>query len=215
MNPIWKVYKSKVMKTLNPDLEEYTEEEVNNAEIDMSPVQEDEGPNAVSQLAKRMQGAGAKGWNRMSALFNKEDEHQLLEETESPPVPDHPLAVMPEEPQRPARPSGFWGSFATNWKQMAASKQAEAAANEAGTMEEGQEAVGEGGGEGGGGESYQGESAEGEQIQDGGGGSNTSFSKYAMLGGGSENTPFKWNFVTGKLADVDGCSMLELLAQKN
>ncbi|XP_041731228.2 uncharacterized protein C1orf232 [Coregonus clupeaformis] len=207
MNPIWKVYKSKVMKTLNPDLEEYTEEEVNNAEIDMSPVQEDDGPNAVSQLAKRMQGAGAKGWNRMSALFNKEDEHQLLEETESPPVPDHPLAVMPEEPQRPARPSGFWGSFATNWKQMAASKQAEAAANEAGTMEEGQEAVGEGGGEGGGGESYQGESAEGEQSQDGGGGSNTSFSKYAMLGGGSENTPFKWNFVTGKLAELKTKSM--------
>uniref|UniRef100_A0A8C7FVR1 Testis development-related protein n=1 Tax=Oncorhynchus kisutch TaxID=8019 RepID=A0A8C7FVR1_ONCKI len=151
----------------------------------MSPVQEDEGPNAVSQLAKRVQGAGAKGWNRMSALFNKEDEHQLLEETESPPVPDHPLAVTPEEPQRPARPSGFWGSFATNWKQMAASKQAEAAANETGTMEEGQEAAGEGGG----------------------GGSNTSFSRYAMLGGGSENTPFKWNFVTGKLAELKTKSM--------
>jgi hypothetical protein len=30
MNPIWKVYKSKVLKTLNPDLEEYTEEEVEN-----------------------------------------------------------------------------------------------------------------------------------------------------------------------------------------
>ncbi|KAM9512491.1 uncharacterized protein C1orf232 isoform 1-T1 [Salvelinus alpinus] len=207
MNPIWKVYKSKVLKTLNPDLQEYTEEEVNNAEIDMSPVQEDEGPNAVSQLAKRMQGAGAKGWNRMSALFNKEDEHQLLEETESPPVPDHPLAVMPEEPQRPARASGFWGSFATNWKQMATSKQAEAAANETGTVEEGQEAVGEGGGEGGGGESYQGENVEGEQSQDGGGGSNTSFSKYAMLGGGSENTPFKWNFVTGKLAELKTKSM--------
>uniref|UniRef100_A0A8K9WNI4 Testis development-related protein n=1 Tax=Oncorhynchus mykiss TaxID=8022 RepID=A0A8K9WNI4_ONCMY len=156
----------------------------------MSPVQEDEGPNSVSQLAKRMQGAGAKGWNRMSALFNKEDEHQLLEENESPPVPDHPLAVMPEEPQRPARPSGFWGSFATNWKQMATAKQAEAAANETSTVEEGQEAVGEGAGEGGGGER-----------------SNTSFSKYAMLGGGSENTPFKWNFVTGKLAELKTKSM--------
>lgn len=35
-----------------------------------------------------MQGAGAKSWNRLSALFNKDDEHQLLEETESPPVAD-------------------------------------------------------------------------------------------------------------------------------
>lgn len=90
---------------------------------------------------------------------------------------------------------------------MAASKQAEAAANETSTVEEGQETVGEGGGEGGGGESCQGENAEGEQSQDGGGGSNTSFSKYAMLGGGSENTPFKWNFVTGKLAELKTKSM--------
>ncbi|KAJ0066289.1 hypothetical protein NL108_005529, partial [Boleophthalmus pectinirostris] len=57
-------------------------------ENDLNPVQEDEGPNAVSQLAKKMQGAGAKSWNKLSTLFNKEDEHQLLEETESPPVPD-------------------------------------------------------------------------------------------------------------------------------
>lgn len=129
--------------------------QVTEVENDMSPVQEDEGPNAVSQLAKKvcknwqpllefwdrfpyknsvwkantdynvviqlltvrllwpklylsasvhpcfdlwppvcgwlcvqMQGAGAKSWNRLSALFNKDDEHQLLEETESPPVAD-------------------------------------------------------------------------------------------------------------------------------
>lgn len=36
----------------------------------------------------QMQGAGTKSWNKLSALFNKEDEHQLLEETESPPVAD-------------------------------------------------------------------------------------------------------------------------------
>lgn len=29
MNPLWKVYKSKVMKTLNPEMEEETVEEVN------------------------------------------------------------------------------------------------------------------------------------------------------------------------------------------
>lgn len=36
----------------------------------------------------QMQGAGAKGWNRLSALFNRDDEHQLLEESEGPPVAD-------------------------------------------------------------------------------------------------------------------------------
>lgn len=39
-------------------------------------------------MCVQMQGAGAKSWNRLSALFNKDDEHQLLEETESPPVAD-------------------------------------------------------------------------------------------------------------------------------
>uniref|UniRef100_A0A3P8YKI8 Testis development related protein n=1 Tax=Esox lucius TaxID=8010 RepID=A0A3P8YKI8_ESOLU len=164
--------------------------QVNDAEMDMSPVQEEEGPSAVSQLAKRMQGAGAKGWNRMSALFNREDEHQLLDETETPPVADHPLAAMPEEPQRPTRPSGFWGSFANNWKQMAATRQggenSATPANETGPTVEGHEVVGEGGG-----------------------GSNNIFSKYASLGGGSENTSFKWNFVTSKLADLKTKSMAD------
>ncbi|XP_028971568.1 uncharacterized protein C1orf232 [Esox lucius] len=213
MNPVWKVYKSKVLKTLNPDLEEDSAGQVNDAEMDMSPVQEEEGPSAVSQLAKRMQGAGAKGWNRMSALFNREDEHQLLDETETPPVADHPLAAMPEEPQRPTRPSGFWGSFANNWKQMAATRQggenSATPANETGPTVEGHEVVGEGGVEGvGEAESNQGENVVGEQNQDGGGGgSNNIFSKYASLGGGSENTSFKWNFVTSKLADLKTKSM--------
>ncbi|KAK7887057.1 hypothetical protein WMY93_026678 [Mugilogobius chulae] len=141
MNPLWKSYRSKVLKTINPEYEDDTTEEVSEVEMenDLNPVQEDEGPNAVSQLAKKMQGAGAKSWNRLSTLFNKEDEHQLLEETESPPVPDHPLAVKPEEPSRPSRRTGFWDSFATNW---AAKKQAEAAAaagavNEGATGQEG------------------------------------------------------------------------------
>lgn len=37
----------------------------------------------------QVQGAGTKGWKSVTALFHKDDEHQLLEsETESPPVPD-------------------------------------------------------------------------------------------------------------------------------
>ncbi|XP_067456223.1 uncharacterized protein C1orf232 [Thunnus thynnus] len=206
MNPVWKVYKSKVMKTLNPEYEEDTAEEVSEMENDMSPVQEDEGPNAVSQLARKMQGAGTKSWNRLSALFNKDDEHQLLEETESPPVADHPLAVKPEEPPRPARRTAFWESFAANW---AAKKQAEAAAaaataaNEA-TAGQGEEGVIAAGGE----ERQDGQITEGEESEGGGGGSsNNSFSKYVSLGGGSEDASFKWNFVTSKLADLKSKSM--------
>ncbi|CAK6964314.1 uncharacterized protein C1orf232 [Scomber scombrus] len=203
MNPVWKVYKSKVMKTLNPEYEEDTAEEVSEMENDMSPVQEDEGPNAVSQLAKKMQGAGTKSWNRLSSLFNKDDEHQLLEETESPPVADHPLAVKPEEPPRPTRRTAFWDSFAANW---AAKKQAEAAAaaaeNEvaAGQVEEGvTEAEGE--------ERQDGQITEGNENEGGGESSNNSFSKYVSLGGGSEDASFKWNFVTNKLADLKAKSM--------
>ncbi|XP_071782757.2 uncharacterized protein C1orf232 [Centroberyx gerrardi] len=206
MNPMWKVYKSKVLKTLNPEHEEDTAEEVHEVENDVSPVQEDEGHNAVSQLAKRVQGAGARGWNRMSALFNKDDEHQLLEETESPPVADHPLAVKPEEPPRPTRRSGFWDSFATNW---AAKKQAEAAAAAAASdaaAGQSEEGVSEAGGE----ERQDGENTEGAESDGGGGGggsSNNSFSKYVTLGGGSEEASFKWNFVTSKLADLKTKSM--------
>ncbi|XP_041650201.1 uncharacterized protein C1orf232 [Cheilinus undulatus] len=211
MNSMLKVYKSKVMKTLNPEYEDETAEEVTEVENDVSPVQEDEGPNAVSQLAKKMQGAGTKSWNRLSALFNKEDEHQLLEETESLPVADHPLAVKPEEPPpRPPRRSAFWDSFAANW---AAKKQAEAAAAAAATNEatavQGEEGATEAGGEVK--ASQDGQTAEGEQSQggEGGGGgrsSNNSFSKYVSLGGGGggggSEASFKWNFVTSKLAEL-------------
>ncbi|KAM9851851.1 LOW QUALITY PROTEIN: uncharacterized protein C1orf232 [Aulostomus maculatus] len=208
MNPLWKVCKSKVMKTFNPEYEEDTAEEVCEMENDMSPVHEDEGPNAVTQLARKMQGAGTKGWNRLSTLFNKEDEHQLLEETESPPVADHPLAAKPEEPPRPSRRTGFWDSFAANW---AAKKQAEAAAAAAAAHEaasgQGEEGVKEAGGEENQDEQITEAEEESEEEEEeggggGGGSSNNSFSKYVSLGGGSEDASFKWNFVTSKLAEL-------------
>ncbi|XP_074540035.1 uncharacterized protein LOC141801044 [Halichoeres trimaculatus] len=209
MNSMLKVYKSKVMKTLNPEYEDEAAEEVTEVENDVSPVQEDEGPNAVSQLARKMQGAGTKSWNRLSALFNREDEHQLLEETESPPVPDHPLAVKPEEPPRPTKRSAFWDSFAANW---AAKKQAEAAAAAATSTNEAAAAQGEQGVTETGGEvtaSQDGQTTQGEASEGGGGGggrsSNNSFSKYVSLGGGgggSSDASFKWNFVTSKLAEL-------------
>ncbi|XP_028281974.1 uncharacterized protein C1orf232 isoform X2 [Parambassis ranga] len=173
--------------------------QVTEVENDVSPIPEDEGANAVSQMARKMQGAGAKSWNRLSALFNKDDEHQLLEETESPPVADHPLAVKPEEPPRPTRRTGFWDSFAANWaaKKQAEAAAAAAAANEA-VEEQGDEGVTEARGE----DIQDGQVTEGEVGEGGGGRSNNSFSKYVSLGGGNEDASFKWNFVTSKLAEL-------------
>uniref|UniRef100_A0A3P9Q3L2 Testis development-related protein-like n=1 Tax=Poecilia reticulata TaxID=8081 RepID=A0A3P9Q3L2_POERE len=158
--------------------------------------QEDEGPNAVSQLARKMQGASAKSWNRFSSLFNKEDEHQLLEETECPPAAD-PLAAKPEEPPRPTRRSGFWDSFATNF---AAKKQAEAAAAAAAAADEGVAESGEEGVTQAAGEEQQVGPA--EETEAGSSSSNNSFSKYVTLGGSGEDASFKWNFVTSKLAEL-------------
>ncbi|XP_061632769.1 uncharacterized protein C1orf232 [Phyllopteryx taeniolatus] len=203
MNPLWRLYKSKVMKTLNPEYVDDSAEEVSEVEEDvMSPAQQDEGQNAVSQLARKMQGAGAKSWNRLSALFNKDDEHQLLQETESPPVADHPLAVKPQEPSRPARRSGFWDSFAANW---AAKKQAEAGVvahkpteeNEAKEEEEEDARPGQS-------DSMEMDGVAEEEEERRESDDSNSFSKYVTLGGrgAGEDAAYKWNFVTSKLAEL-------------
>ncbi|XP_057690732.1 uncharacterized protein C1orf232-like [Corythoichthys intestinalis] len=205
MNHTWRLYKSKVMKTLDPEYVDDSADEVSEVEEDMmSPVQQDESQNAVFQLARKMQGAGAKSWNRLSALFNKDDQHQLLQEPESPPVADHPLAVKPEVPPRPTKArSGFWDSFAANW---AAKKQAEADAaaqkateeTEAGTVvtkEDDEEKASPGPSEEA--ETDGMEAAEEDERRES---SNDGFSKYVTLGG--QDASFKWNFVTSKLAEL-------------
>ncbi|XP_026138974.1 uncharacterized protein C1orf232-like [Carassius auratus] len=197
MNPLWKVYKSKVMKTLNPEMEEDAVEEVTDAAEDIMPIQSEEGPNAMTQLAKRMQGAGAKGWKSVSSLFTKEDEHQLLE-ADNQPAADHPLAVKPEEPARPnKRSTGFWDNFATKWHQAAAMRQAEAGGD--GGEEVGNES---------GARAEDGENQVEQEAEAGDSGTGNSFSKYTTLGEESEDTPaFKWNFVTSKLAELKTRSM--------
>nr|XP_015195320.1 PREDICTED: testis development-related protein-like [Lepisosteus oculatus] len=181
MNPaLWKTYKSKVLKTLNPDFEEDAVEQSNEVETDLAATPEDEGASAVSQLARKMQGAGAKGWKSMSALFSREDEHKLLA-SESQPAADHPLAPKQEEPRLNKRATGFWDSFATKWQQQsAAMKEAES------------ELAGEVVPEDAGSTPEEGGIEEGE--------SNNS-TKYTTLGG-AEDTGFKWNFVTSKLAEL-------------
>ncbi|XP_061920058.1 uncharacterized protein C1orf232 [Entelurus aequoreus] len=205
MNPLWRVYKSKVLKTLNPEYVEETADEVCEMDEDLSPVQEDEGQNAVSQLARKMQGAGVRSWNKMSALFYKDDQHQLLQETESPPVPDHPLAARPEEPPPDTKRSGFWDGFAANW---AAKKQAEAAQKMQEEEEEEEEEVEvvmeEEAAETPAGPSE--DQVASQERRDGemneGSEGNNSFSKYVSLGGGGEDATFRWNFVSSKLADM-------------
>ncbi|XP_077454262.1 uncharacterized protein C1orf232 [Stigmatopora argus] len=204
MNPTWRLYKSKVMKTLNPEYVDDSADEVREMEEDaMSPAQQDEGQNSVFQLARKMQGASAKSWNRLSTLFNKDDEHQLLEEPESPPVADHPLAVKPEVPPRPSKGrNAFWDSFASNW---AAKKQAEAEAaaqkateeNHAGAPETKEADQKEEEPSPGPSEEAEMDSVEEEEPRDS---ANHGFSKYVTLGG--QDASFKWNFVTSKLAEL-------------
>ncbi|KAI5139803.1 uncharacterized protein C1orf232 homolog [Manis pentadactyla] len=120
----WKTYKSKVLQTLSGESEEGLAEERGNPVLVESETAEptEEAFNAMSQLVRRVQGVGVKGWLTMSSLFNKEDEDKLL-----PPEPcaDHPLAARsalqaeaPAEAER--RGSGFWDAFASRWQQQAA-----------------------------------------------------------------------------------------------
>ncbi|XP_058574516.1 uncharacterized protein C1orf232 homolog isoform X3 [Neofelis nebulosa] len=93
----WKTYKSKVLQTLSGESEEdLAEERGNPALVDSEPAEPtEEAFHPMSQLARRVQGVGVKGWLTMSSLFNKEDEDKLL-----PPEPcaDHP----PDPPISPA-----------------------------------------------------------------------------------------------------------------
>ncbi|XP_039330259.1 uncharacterized protein C1orf232 homolog [Saimiri boliviensis] len=118
----WKTYKSKVLQTLSGESEEDLEDERENPALVESEMAEptEETFNPMSQLARRVQGVGVKGWLTMSSLFNKEDEDKLL-----PPEPcaDHPLAARPPSQAAAAaeaRGPGFWDAFASRWQQQQA-----------------------------------------------------------------------------------------------
>ncbi|XP_044290682.1 uncharacterized protein C1orf232 homolog [Varanus komodoensis] len=118
----WKIYKAKVLQTLGGEAQEDDlQDERENPELmeaTGSTLLAEEGSNPVSQLARRVQGAGAKGWRTMSSLFSREDEHQLLP---SEPSADHPLAATPaEEPHSEKKVAGLWDVFATKWQQTSA-----------------------------------------------------------------------------------------------
>nr|XP_027792828.1 uncharacterized protein C1orf232 homolog [Marmota flaviventris] len=117
----WKTYKSKVLQTLSGESEEDLAEERENPALVESETTEpaEEAFSPVSQLARRVQEVGVKGWLTMSSLFNKEDEDKLL-----PPEPcaDHPLAAQPTSQagatEAEARGTGFWDAFASRWHQQ-------------------------------------------------------------------------------------------------
>ncbi|NP_001359157.1 uncharacterized protein C1orf232 homolog isoform 1 [Mus musculus] len=117
----WKTYKSKVLQTLSGESEENLAEERESPTLEESEKAEptEETFNPMSQLARRVQGVGVKGWLTMSSLFNKEDEDKLL-----PPEPcaDHPLAAPPSSQAATAetepRGPGFWDAFASRWQQQ-------------------------------------------------------------------------------------------------
>ncbi|XP_028615434.1 uncharacterized protein C1orf232 homolog [Grammomys surdaster] len=117
----WKTYKSKVLQTLSGESEEDPAEERESPALVESETAEptEETFNPMSQLARRVQGVGVKGWLTMSSLFNKEDDDKLL-----PPEPcvDHPLAAPPSSQAAAAetepRGPGFWDAFASRWQQQ-------------------------------------------------------------------------------------------------
>ncbi|XP_048413630.2 uncharacterized protein C1orf232 [Stegostoma tigrinum] len=176
---IWKVYKSKVLRSFRAEEEEEVKEQKNDSVIDMAT---DEGSSSVSQLAKKVQGASAKGWKCMSSLFNKDDEHKLLSTENTAPV-EHVLSEpAPKEPEK--KLTGFWDAFATKWNQTSEANK-----------------VSEGAGEG---------EAEAAAIpahsEDGGTENTVSSRAYTNLEATSD-PGFKWNFVTSKLAELKNRNM--------
>ncbi|XP_053942345.1 uncharacterized protein C1orf232 homolog [Cuculus canorus] len=111
----WRLYKAKVLQTLGGTRVDGTLQEEGDPpelmETSEPPALMEEGPSPVSQLVRKVQGVGVRGWRTLSSLFTSEDEHQLL----SPePCTDHPLAA---EPPRSEKSPGFWDLFATKWQQ--------------------------------------------------------------------------------------------------
>ncbi|XP_065506598.1 uncharacterized protein C1orf232 homolog [Caloenas nicobarica] len=111
----WRLYKAKVLQTLGGARADGALQEEGDPpelmETDETPALTEEGPSPVSQLARKVQGVGARGWRTLSSLFTREDEHQLLS---SEPCADHPLAASPPHSEKAP---GFWDLFATKWQQ--------------------------------------------------------------------------------------------------
>ncbi|XP_059810666.1 uncharacterized protein C1orf232 [Hypanus sabinus] len=180
---IWKIYKSKLLKGFMAEEEEEEEEEIkeqtNDTAMDMTT---EESSSPVSLLAKKVQGASAKGWKCMSSLFNKDDEHKLLSAENATPA-EHVLSEpAPKEPGSERKMTGFWDAFATRWRQASDTSQGA----DAGSGEE--------------------EAASATQTESSSMDHTSDSSLYTNLEAPSD-PGFKWNFVTSKLAELKNKSM--------
>ncbi|KAH0631190.1 hypothetical protein JD844_005402 [Phrynosoma platyrhinos] len=185
----WKVYKAKVLQTLGGELQEDDLQDERETpelmETTDSTLLTEEGSNPVSQLARRVQGAGVKSWRTVSSLFSREDEHKLLA---SEPCADHPLAAKPvEESASEKKTSGLWDVFATKWQHTSA---LEKMATKADAREEPAE----------GSSGSSGEMAAEEEA------SSTSQDNDLRE---AEGVAFKWSFLTNKLAEMKNKSGLK------
>ncbi|XP_067867151.1 uncharacterized protein C1orf232 [Heterodontus francisci] len=177
---IWKVYKSKVLKSFNADEEEEIKEQNNDTVMDMTT---EEGSSSVSQLAKKVQGASVRGWKCMSSLFNKDDEHKLLPVENTAPV-EHVLSeAAPHESGPEKKLTAFWDAFATKWNQTSEANK-------------GSDGAGEG----------EGEAASTTHSEDGATENIPRSGAYSNLEEPSDPS-FKWNFVTSKLAELKNRSI--------
>ncbi|XP_060677631.1 testis development-related protein-like isoform X2 [Hemiscyllium ocellatum] len=79
------------------------------------PLLPEESTSSVSQLATKVQGASLKGWKEVTSLFNKDDEHKLLTDSE----PKWTTVKLKEEVKMEKK-SSFWDSLGI--KQNSASK---------------------------------------------------------------------------------------------
>ncbi|XP_051493894.1 uncharacterized protein C1orf232 homolog [Apus apus] len=116
----WRLYKAKVLQTLGGARADGALQEEGDSpelmETAKPPALMEEGPSPVSQLARKVQGVGARGWRTLSSLFTREDEDQLLS-PES--CADHPLAASPPEPSPFQKEPDLWELFVAKWQQAA------------------------------------------------------------------------------------------------
>ncbi|XP_026531825.1 uncharacterized protein C1orf232 homolog [Notechis scutatus] len=175
----WRVYKTKVMQALGGELqEEDLQDESENpqlVETTDSIMLSEEGLNSVSQLARRVQGAGVKGWRTMSSLFSREDEDQLLAPE---PSADHPLAAKPAEEAAEKKTAALWDVFATKWQQTSALEKMTAKVDPSEEMVEGSVDSGV---------------MPAEEVSDLGQDNDLR---------DAEGVAFKWSFLTNKLAEL-------------